>query len=277
MPVENTSNSSTMKHRSSISRYKYDHNSSFISHHQPLIYSTIKQFINPPLTKPNKVLSSTNKMPIALADMEMDDTPTDVRPNTYIPYSPEYTAPMSSHNSTHQAAANDSNRYPRWSAAGNRALGRVISGNNDDDSFSDSEPNCDNNSNGDDNGNGDMELEEELDLQYTIFVGLPLDTPREHIWMVLNRARNTVLDKLTNCQFDSTALNVRDDSWVLRCDAKFKADTIAMAGEGNDMEYVLTSLEQWLYTLLDMQVQGADISVPWMAGPWSMSWLLFVL
>lgn len=216
-------------------------------------------------------------MPIALADVEMGGTPIDVCSNTYIPYSPEYAAPMSSHNNTHQIAANDSNRYPRWSAAGNRALGHVIRGNNDDGSFSDSEPGGDNNGNGNNNVNGDMELEEEPDLQYTIFVGLPLGTPREHIWMVLNRARNTVLDKLTNCQFDSMALNVRNGSWVLRCDAKFKADTIAMAGECNNMEYVLTSLEQWLYTLLDMQVQGADINIPWMAGPWSMNWLLFVL
>lgn len=209
-------------------------------------------------------------MPIALADVEMDNTPTGIRPNTvYIPYSPEYAASMSSHNNTRRTAANDSNCYSRWSASGNRALGRVVTGNDGDDSFSDSEPDSD--------GNGDMELEEEPDFQYTIFVGLPLGTPREHIWMVLNRARNTVLDKLTNCQFDSTALNVQNGSWVLRCDAKFKADTITMTGEGDEMEYVLTSLEQWLYTLLDMQVQGADINIPWVAGPWSMNWLLFML
>lgn len=216
-------------------------------------------------------------MPIALADVEMDGTPTDIRPNTvYIPYSPDYAAPMSFHNNTHQIVANNSNHYSHWSITGNRALSHVTTGNNDNDSFSDSKPDGDNNGNANNNGNGDMELEEEPDLQYTLFIGLPLGISREHIWMVLNRARNTVLDKLTNCQFDSTALNVRNGSWVLRCDAKFKADTIAMAGEGNDMEYVLTSLEQWLYTLLDMQVQGADINIPWMAGPWSMKWLLFV-
>lgn len=54
---------------------------------------------------------------------------------------------------------------------------------------------------------------------------------------------------------------------MLRCDAKFKAGMIAMTGEANNMQYVLTSLEQWLFTLMNMQVQEVDTSIPWMAGP----------
>ena len=220
-------------------------------------------------------------MPIALADVQMDDIPTNIQPNPFLlPDYPEDGVPMNSHNNSHQAAANGSgqnNSYPRWRTAVNRAVGRPLSGNDGDDSFGDGEPNGDGNGNDARNGNGDMELEGEPDIHYTIFVGVPLDTPYDNIWMVLNRARNTVMDKVTNGQFDSRALNVSNGSWVLRCDAKFTVETIDMVGEGNDMEYVLTSLEQWFYTLLDMQVQGADISIPWMAGPWSMNWLLFML
>ncbi|ODM21921.1 hypothetical protein SI65_02765 [Aspergillus cristatus] len=220
-------------------------------------------------------------MPIALADVQMDDTPTNVQPTTFLlpDFPDEDGVPINSHNNSHHAANGfgQNNGYPRWRTAANRALGRLISGNDGDDGFGDEGPNGDGNGNGGRNGNGHMELDEEPDLQYTIFVGLPLGTPRDNIWMVLNRARDTVLDKLNNGQFDSTALNVRNGSWVLRCDANFQSEIVGMAGEDNDMEYVLTSLEQWLYMLLDMQVQGAETSIPWMAGPWSMDWLLFRL
>ena len=225
--------------------------------------------------------SSADKMPVALADIQMDDTPANVRPNTFLlPDFPDGDGVPNSNNNSHQIATNgfgQNNGYPRWRTAANRALGHLISGNDGDDGFGDEKPNGDGKGNGGRNDNGHIKLDKKADLQYTIFVGLPFGTPRDNIWMVLNRARNTVLDKLNNGQFESTALNVRNGSLVLRCDANFQSETVGMAGEDDDMEYVLTSLEQWLYTLLDMQVQGAETSIPWMAGPWSMNWLPFRL
>lgn len=217
-------------------------------------------------------------MATALVDVPMHETPAKIQPDTFLLPTPfEGGSPPSFSHNTHETTTTSfsrtNNRIFRTGA--NRALNHLISGNDDDGGFSDEEDDNDHNIN--EGGDGRMELEEELELHYTIFVGLPLGTPRDNIWLVLKRARNNVLQHIENGEFGSRALSIRNGSYVLRCDASFKSKTIEMAGEGNDIEFVLNSLEQWFFTLLDMQVQGANIRIPWMAGPWSMNWLLFLL
>lgn len=141
---------------------------------------------------------------------------------------------------------------------------------NDNDDDNDDDASSYNSSEG---GDGRMELEQEHKISYTFVVGLPLGTIRDDVWMVLSRMRSNVLEHIESEQFDTTSLNVRNGSWAIRCDAQFKPETLEMVGEGgNPMEYVLNSLEQWLMTMLDMKVQGSDITIPWMAGIWSMNW-----
>lgn len=122
-------------------------------------------------------------------------------------------------------------------------------------------------------GDGRMELEQKHKISYTLVVGLPIGTIRDDIWMVLSRMRENVVEHIESEQFDTNYLNVRNGSWAIRCDAQFKPETLEMVGEGgNPMEYVLNSLEQWLMTMLDMRVQGSNITIPWMAGIWSINW-----
>lgn len=131
----------------------------------------------------------------------------------------------------------------------------------------------DNDDDSSEGGDGRMELEEEEMIPFTLTIGLPLGTLRDDIHMVLSRMRDNVLQHIESGHFDTNSLNVRNGSWAIRCDAQFKRDTLEMVGDDeNHMEYVLHSLEQWLMTMLDMRVQGINITIPWMAGAWSINW-----
>lgn len=164
-------------------------------------------------------------------------------------------------------------REQGWRTGVSEPANPIISDNEETENNNDDDNDDASSYNSSEGGDGRMELEQEHKISYTFVVGLPLGTIRDDVWMVLSHMRSNVLEHIESEQFDTTSLNVRNGSWAIRCDAQFKPETLEMVGEGgNPMEYVLNSLEQWLMTMLDMKVQGSDITIPWMAGIWSMNW-----
>lgn len=255
-----------------ISRYKYDHLSHLFS-----LSSTTTSLLNLLFSKSILFLSATGIRSQATTPPTTTTNQTKVRSitpnpkvNMGIPMA-DATIPGEGISS---GSATSNNRHfgiGRIREQGRRTgvsepANPIISDNEDNDDDASSY-------NSSEGGDGRMELEQEHKISYTFVVGLPLGTIRDDVWMVLSRMRDNVLEHIESEQFDTTSLNVRNGSWAIRCDAQFNAETLQMVGEGgNPMEYVLNSLEQWLMTMLDMKVQGSNITIPWMAGIWSMNW-----
>lgn len=59
---------------------------------------------------------------------------------------------------------------------------------------------------------------------------------------------------------------------VMRFDGYIPVLAVILVAEEDEAELLHRSLEQWLVTMMDIVEQGFEISVPWSAGAWEMSW-----
>lgn len=117
----------------------------------------------------------------------------------------------------------------------------------------------------------DDDNESDFEVPFRIYVDLGPEFPVEDVWHVIDVARRHILTRIRRSDYRHGPLDMANGN-VLLFEAEIPATGLAMVDAASETEFVHRSLENWLLVLLDMNVQGSEIEIPFNAGYWHMAW-----
>lgn len=116
----------------------------------------------------------------------------------------------------------------------------------------------------------DFDSGSELEVPFRIYVDLGPGFPIEDVWYVIDEARRHIVSRIRRSDYRHGPLDMVNGN-VLLFEGDLPSTGLAMVDAACEIEYVHRSLENWLLILLDMEVQGRQIEIPFSAGHWNMA------
>lgn len=115
------------------------------------------------------------------------------------------------------------------------------------------------------------ETDSDAGVPFIIYVDLGPDFPVNDIWFVIDEARRHILRRIRRNSYGHGPLDVVNSN-VLLFEGELPAHGLSMVDGASELEYIHRHLENWLFILLDLEVQDYPMEIPFSAGRWHMAW-----